>query len=37
MDKDYGAEEYENNRARSYEKKFNVTKLTNILKLMVSP
>ena len=37
MDKDYGAEEYENNRARNYEKKFNVTKLTNILKLMVSP
>lgn len=37
MDKDYGTEEYENNRARNYEKKFNVTKLTNILKLMVSP
>lgn len=37
MNKDYGTEEYENNRARNYEKKFNVTKLTNILKLMVSP
>ena len=37
MDKDYGTEEYENNRVINYEKKFNVTKLTNILKLMVSP
>ena len=25
------------NRVINYEKKFNVTKLTNILKLMVSP